>query len=134
MDGGAWWAAVCGGTQSWTQLKRLSSSSSSEKKNKDRFPSKLSPSLPSSKSCSAQMAIFLLSHLHSLLRLSPTLAIRTPLSLLCFLLYLSHTLNPSTLIHIYTHVLKTSLKCDYFLQSITGHLTEGLNYVSTCHQ
>ena len=34
MDGGAWWAAVCGGTQSWTQLKRLSSSSSSEKKNK----------------------------------------------------------------------------------------------------
>ena len=28
-DGGAWWAAVCGVTQSWTQLKRLSSISSS---------------------------------------------------------------------------------------------------------
>ena len=28
-DGGAWWAAVCGVTQSWTQLNRLSSSSSS---------------------------------------------------------------------------------------------------------
>ena len=27
-DGGAWWAAVCGVTQSWTQMKRLSSSSS----------------------------------------------------------------------------------------------------------
>ena len=26
-DGGAWWAAVYGGAQSWTQLKRLSSSS-----------------------------------------------------------------------------------------------------------
>ena len=29
MDGEAWWAAVHGVTQSWTQLKRLSSSSSS---------------------------------------------------------------------------------------------------------
>ena len=29
-DGGAWWAAVCGVTQSWTWLKRLSSSSSSK--------------------------------------------------------------------------------------------------------
>ena len=28
-DGGAWWAAVYGVAQSWTQLKRLSSSSSS---------------------------------------------------------------------------------------------------------
>ena len=28
-DGGAWWAAVCGVAQSWTRLKRLSSSSSS---------------------------------------------------------------------------------------------------------
>ena len=28
-DGGAWWAAVYGVTQSWTQLQRLSSSSSS---------------------------------------------------------------------------------------------------------
>jgi len=28
-DGGAWWAAVYGITQSWTRLKRLSSSSSS---------------------------------------------------------------------------------------------------------
>ena len=27
-DGRAWWAAVCGVTQSWTRLKRLSSSSS----------------------------------------------------------------------------------------------------------
>ena len=26
-DGGAWWAAVYGVTQSWTRLKRLSSSS-----------------------------------------------------------------------------------------------------------
>ena len=26
-DGGAWWAAICGVTQSWTRLKRLSSSS-----------------------------------------------------------------------------------------------------------
>ena len=29
-DRGAWWAAVCGVTQSWTRLKRLSSSSSSK--------------------------------------------------------------------------------------------------------
>ena len=29
-DGGAWWAAVCGVAQSWTLLKRLSSSSSSK--------------------------------------------------------------------------------------------------------
>ena len=29
MDGGAWWAAVYGVAQSWTRLKRLSSSSSS---------------------------------------------------------------------------------------------------------
>ena len=29
-DGGAWWAAVCGVAQSWTQLKRLSSSSSND--------------------------------------------------------------------------------------------------------
>ena len=28
-DGGAWWAAIYGVTQSWTRLKRLSSSSSS---------------------------------------------------------------------------------------------------------
>ena len=28
-DGGAWWAAVYGVTQSWTRLKQLSSSSSS---------------------------------------------------------------------------------------------------------
>ena len=27
VDGGAWWAAVYGVTQSWTRLKRLSSSS-----------------------------------------------------------------------------------------------------------
>ena len=30
-DGGAWWAAIYGVAQSWTQLKRLSSSSSSIK-------------------------------------------------------------------------------------------------------
>ena len=30
-DGGAWWAAVCGVAQSWTQLKPLSSSSSSSR-------------------------------------------------------------------------------------------------------
>ena len=29
-DGGAWWAAVSGVAQSWTRLKRLSSSSTSE--------------------------------------------------------------------------------------------------------
>ena len=29
QGGGAWWAAVCGVAQSWTRLKRLSSSSSS---------------------------------------------------------------------------------------------------------
>ena len=29
IDGGAWWAAVYGVAQSWTRLKRLSSSSSS---------------------------------------------------------------------------------------------------------
>ena len=29
VDGGAWWAAVHGVAQSWTRLKRLSSSSSS---------------------------------------------------------------------------------------------------------
>ena len=28
MDGGAWWAAIYGVAQSWTRLKRLSSSSS----------------------------------------------------------------------------------------------------------
>ena len=31
MDGGAWWAAVSGVAQSWTRLKRLSSSSSSSR-------------------------------------------------------------------------------------------------------
>ena len=31
MDGGAWWAAVCGVAQSRTRLKQLSSSSSSSK-------------------------------------------------------------------------------------------------------
>ena len=29
-DGGAWWAAVSGVAESWTRLKRLSSSSTSE--------------------------------------------------------------------------------------------------------
>ena len=32
MDGGAWWAAVSGVAQSWTRLKRLSSSSSTGRK------------------------------------------------------------------------------------------------------
>ena len=32
-DGGAWWAAVYGVTQSWTRLKRLSSSSRTERIN-----------------------------------------------------------------------------------------------------
>ena len=32
-DGGAWWAAVYGVAQSWTRLKRLSSSSSSRRSN-----------------------------------------------------------------------------------------------------
>ena len=32
-DGGAWWAAVYGVTQSWTRLKRLSSSNSKNPKN-----------------------------------------------------------------------------------------------------
>ena len=36
-DGGAWWAAVCGVAQSRTQLKRLSSSSSSSRATKG-FP------------------------------------------------------------------------------------------------
>ena len=31
-DGGAWWAATYGVSQSWTRLKRLSSSSSIENK------------------------------------------------------------------------------------------------------
>ena len=34
-DGGAWWAAVSGVAQSWTQLKRLSSSSSSKTKQRN---------------------------------------------------------------------------------------------------
>ena len=33
-DGGAWWAAVYGAAQSWTRLKRLSSSSSNRDYNK----------------------------------------------------------------------------------------------------
>ena len=33
MDGGAWWAAVYGVAQSWTQLTRLSSSSHMKPKN-----------------------------------------------------------------------------------------------------
>ena len=33
-DGGAWWAAVCGVAQSWTRLKRLSSSSSNVESHK----------------------------------------------------------------------------------------------------
>ena len=35
-DGGAWWAAVCGVAQRWTQLKWLSSSSSSSQRNLEK--------------------------------------------------------------------------------------------------
>ena len=35
-DGGAWWAAVCGVAQSRTQLKQLSSGSSSRKRNREQ--------------------------------------------------------------------------------------------------
>ena len=51
-DGGTWWAAVCGVAQSWTRLKRLSSSSSSlptvilePKKIKSVTASNFSPSI-----------------------------------------------------------------------------------------
>ena len=33
MDKGDWWAVICGVTQSWTQLKQLSSSSSMRQSN-----------------------------------------------------------------------------------------------------
>ena len=36
-DGGAWWAAVYGVTQSWTRLKQLSSSSSMRALSKHTF-------------------------------------------------------------------------------------------------
>ena len=36
--GGAWWAAIYGVAQSWTQLKRLSSSSSSRGTGRGKFP------------------------------------------------------------------------------------------------
>ena len=36
MDGGAWWAAIYGVAQSWTRLKRLSSSSSSRERKQRR--------------------------------------------------------------------------------------------------
>ena len=36
-DGGAWWAAVYGVTQSWTRLKRLSSSSSTYIQNLEKW-------------------------------------------------------------------------------------------------
>ena len=43
-DGGAWWAAVCGVAQSWTWLKRLSSSSSSKSKcYGDAYPKQQEP-------------------------------------------------------------------------------------------
>ena len=37
-DGGAWWAAIYGVTQSWTRLNRLSSSSSSSRVYRDLVP------------------------------------------------------------------------------------------------
>ena len=42
MDRGAWWAALCGVAQSWTQLKQLSSSSS----NKDGVFDRQSTQIP----------------------------------------------------------------------------------------
>ena len=50
-DGGAWWAAVSGVAQSWTRLKRLSSSSSS---------SSLSIQMPSQPSTSPGVSFFFL--------------------------------------------------------------------------
>ena len=47
MDGGAWWAAVYGVTQSWTRLKWLSSSSSRQNtKNHRHYFANKSPSSP----------------------------------------------------------------------------------------
>ena len=45
MDGGAWWAAVYGVTQSWTRLKQLSSSSSKARM-EFRCPGLLSKAMP----------------------------------------------------------------------------------------
>ena len=42
-DGGAWWPAVYGVTQSWTQLKRLSSSSSSNVGDPGSIPGREDP-------------------------------------------------------------------------------------------
>ena len=42
-DGGAWWAAVCGVTQSRTRLKQLSSSSSSKSNNDHPWIGSISP-------------------------------------------------------------------------------------------
>ena len=39
-EGGAWWAAISGVAQSWTRLKRLSSSSSSKGLNRKVRPKK----------------------------------------------------------------------------------------------
>ena len=46
-DGGAWWAAIYGVAQSWTQLKRLSSSSSSRLLCRRDSPSKNTGSVSS---------------------------------------------------------------------------------------
>ena len=47
MDGGAWWAAICGVAQTRTRLKRLSSSSSSIREwgmlFKDKVPNPADP-------------------------------------------------------------------------------------------
>ena len=37
-EGGAWWAALCGVAQSWTRLKRISSSSSSPVRDQTHAP------------------------------------------------------------------------------------------------
>ena len=43
-DSGAWWAAVCGVAQSWTRLRRLSSSSSSDiRESESRVSDSLQP-------------------------------------------------------------------------------------------
>ena len=46
-DGGAWWAAVYGVAQSWTQLKRLSRSSSRKVEGWSRGKTRLEPDLGS---------------------------------------------------------------------------------------
>ena len=55
-DGGAWWAAVYGVAQSWTQLKRLSSSSSSSSRKWQPAPVFLSEKSHGQRSLSTEVA------------------------------------------------------------------------------